>query len=220
AIKGSANKYMTQWTGGFARRYTPVSYTATDVRNWTDVNGNDIADWTPGCVYPAVGCEIGPSNNNSFGLASSRSPAADLRRTFNLEYSGSLQHQLFQGVSVAASYYHRHIKGETQDNTLLVASDYTPFQIANPLDASESITVYNLNRAKQGQVALVDKNSDINHTDYTGFELSFMGRLRAGTLFGGWTTERTTVVSCDGPQIVNPNALRFCDQSGQTFQER
>src|SRR5439155_18761297 len=79
---------------------------------------------------------------------------------------------------------------------------------------------YNLNRAKQGQVALVDKNSDINHTDYTGFELSFMGRLRGGTLFGGWTTERTTVVSCDGPKIVNPNALRFCDQSGQTFQER
>jgi hypothetical protein len=67
---------------------------------------------------------------------------------------------------------------------------------------------------------LVDRNSAINHTDYNGFELGFMGRLRNGAnLFGGWTMERTIVTSCDGFSSVNPNSLRFCDQSQSTNQD-
>jgi hypothetical protein len=224
AVKASANKYMTQWTSGFARRYAPTNYAATDVRNWTDVNLDNIAQGDlASCAvnpYPSAGCEIGAANVANFGGAANRAPAPGLNRTYNIEYSGSVQHELMPGFSVSASYYHRHITAEGQDNTLIDLSNYTPFQIANPLGNGEMITVYNLNKASQGQVALVDRNSSINHTDFSGFELGFTGRLRGGAnLFGGWSLERTIVVTCDGLSSVNPNQLRFCDQSNGTNQD-
>jgi len=40
--------------------------------------------------------------------------------------------------------------------------------VGNPLDASEIIPIYNLNVAKRGQVAQVDRNSDNNSRTYNG----------------------------------------------------
>jgi hypothetical protein len=37
-----------------------------------------------------------------------------------------------------------------------------------------------------------------------------------GTLSGGWFTDRTQLVTCD---TNDPNQLRFCDQTGELFQE-
>ena len=235
AIKGSVNKYMTQWTGGFARRYTATNYTATDQRNWTDVNGDGQAQGDlNACAinpYPSTACEVGPSNITNFGGNAGRQPADNLKRTYNLESSVSLQQELLPGVSVSASYYHRHITLEGQDNTLATTSDYTAFQIADPTGNGQSITVFNLNKAKQGAVALVDRNSSINHADYNGFEVGFMGRLPNGAnMFGGWSVERTIAVTCDGDnsfsvipsrtlEATNPNVLRYCDQSGKTHQD-
>src|SRR4029077_5659149 len=75
------------------------------------------------------------------------------------------------------------------------------------------------NAAKAGQYAsqLIDVNSDINRTIYDGFEVSFTARLpRRAVIFGGWSNDRVTTISCDQ---YDPNKLRFCDQSGKTFQE-
>jgi hypothetical protein len=81
------------------------------------------------------------------------------------------------------------------------------------------ITLYNLNPAKATSYAsqLIDVNSSINRTIYDGFEVSFTARLpKSATVFGGWTNDRLITVTCDQ---YDPNKLRFCDQTGKTFQE-
>jgi hypothetical protein len=206
AIKGSVNKYVLPWAGGWAKRYDPM-VAVSDRRNWSDLNQDDIAQDN----------EIGASNNRNFGLQT-RFPADDLSREYNVETAASLQHQIVPGVSITAGYYHRrYYNQEAQDNTLVTPADYLPFQVANPIDSSEMITIFNLNPAKQGLVNLVDRNSPINRTIYDGFELSFNARLPRGAVaFGGWSNDRIMVVACDQ---FDPNKLRFCDQTGETFQE-
>jgi hypothetical protein len=105
-------------------------------------------------------------------------------------------------------------------------SDYTAFQTPSPLNG-EPVTIYNLNRAKQGLVDLIDTTStdrDKSRQTYDGLELSFSARLpRGGSVFGGLSSERTITVACEGlaPQPLvgtaatswDPNTFRNCDQS-------
>jgi hypothetical protein len=216
ALKASANKYMNHWATGFAHRYNPM-ISETDRRDWFDVdlipgtstrsgrdlptNGDDIAQDN----------EIGPSNNLRFGVLPSRRMDPDIRRTYSMEYSVGLQQQLVSRVSLMAAWYRRTYHDiEKSDNLLVSDADYTPFQVTNPQNAGEQFTVYNLNRAKQGQVDILDTNSDVDQQMFNGFELSFMTRLpNGGTFFGGWTTDRNVTVTCDAD---NPNNRRFCDQ--------
>ena len=52
---------------------------------------------------------------------------------------------------------------------------------------------------------------------YDGYEVSFTARLpHRAILFGGWSNDRLITVSCDQ---YDPNKLRFCDQTGETFQQ-
>jgi hypothetical protein len=209
AIKGSVSKYMLPWSGGWAKRYDPFT-TVTDVRNWRDLNGDDVAQDS----------EIGASGNANFGVSTGRAADPDLRREYNVETTLGVQHQLLPRLAVFAGYFHRHFYNqEAQRNPLLTAADWTPFQVANPLGNGEMITLFNLNPAKAGQYAsqLIDFNSDINRTIYDGYEVSFTARLpRRAVVFGGWTNDRVTTITCDQ---YDPNKLRFCDQSGKTFQE-
>jgi hypothetical protein len=219
ALKASVSKYMLPWSGGWAKRYDPFTV-QSDVRSWVDLNKNDIAEWTPGCTYPSLGCEIGPSGNVNFGVSTGRSPAPGLAREYNIESTVGVQHQLLPRVSVFVGYFHRHYYNqEAQQNPLLTAADFTAFQVANPLGTGEMLTLYNLNQAKAGLYAsqLIDVNSSINRTIYDGYEASFTARLpRRATLFGGWSNDRLITVSCD---TYDPNKLRFCDQTGQMFQQ-
>lgn len=209
ALKASVSKYMLPWAGGWAKRYDPFT-TVTDTRTWRDLNGDNIAEDN----------EIGPSGNANFGVSTGRTPAPGLSREYNLEIAGGVQHQLLPRVSVFGGYYHRHFYNqEAQRNPLLTSADWTPFQVANPLGNGEMITLFNLNPAKAGAYAsqLIDVNSDINRTVYDGFEASFTARLpRRSVLFGGWSNDRLITVTCDQ---YDPNKLRFCDQTGKTFQE-
>jgi len=206
AIKGSVNKYVLPWAGGWAKRYDPMTQ-VSDRRNWVDLNHDDIAQDN----------EIGPSNNSNFGLQT-RFPDPNLSREYNIETSVGVQHQLLSRVSVTAAYFHRrYYNQEAQDNTPISRGDYAPFQVENPLGNGETITLFNLNPSRQGLVRLVDRNSDINRTIYDGFEVSFNARLPRGAVaFGGWSNDRAMVVACDQ---YDPNKLRYCDQTGETFQE-
>jgi hypothetical protein len=226
ALKGGINKYMHPVVTSFASRYNPMR-SDTDRRDWAD------CAYLPGTVTcdPAkIGApgyhddiaqddEIGPPSNLNFGKAPARRPADDIRRGYNLEYSLSLQRQVVPGTSVFVGWFKRTFyRLEKQDNVLVdTLADYTAFQTANPLNNGEMITVFNLNRAKQGLVDIVDRNSDTNRQFYNGYETSFLSRLpRGATLFGGATWERTRERLCDQD---DPNLLRFCDQTGELFQE-
>jgi hypothetical protein len=209
AIKASVSKYMLPWAGGWAKRYDPFTV-ASDTRSWTDLNKDGIAEDN----------EIGPSGNVNFGVSTGRSPAPGLSREYNVETAFGVQHQLLPRVSVFAGYFHRHYYNqEGQLNPRLTLADFTAFQVANPLGTGETLTLFNLNPAKAGLYAsnLVDINSSINRTIYDGYEVSFTARLPKGAnVFGGWSNDRLMTVSCD---TYDPNKLRGCDQTGQTFQQ-
>ena len=223
AVKFSASRYNQPIATAFAKRYNPT-VEQSDRRDWFDVdlipgtstrsggslptNGDDIAQEN----------EIGPSNNRNFGVAVSRRPDPGLSRPYTWEYTVGVQHELLPRVSLLGAWYHRSFRNlEGQYNALIdVRADYTPFETINPV-SGQPMTIFNLNREKQGLVDLVDRNSDINGRSYNGFEVSMTARLRnGGMVMGGWSVERTVGVTCDND---NPNQLLYCDQTGNTYQE-
>ncbi|MGE3512396.1 MAG: hypothetical protein AB7N65_26320, partial [Vicinamibacterales bacterium] len=220
ALKFCASSYNQPVATGFAKRYNPTVY-QSDRRDWFDT------DLIPGTSTPtgrvlstngddiAQDNEIGPSNNRNFGTAVTRRPDANLARPYTWEYTAAIQHELLPRVSLLAAWYRREFRNlEGQYNALIdIGADYTPLQVTNPIDG-QPITIYNLNRDRQGLVQIVDRNSDINRRSYDGVEVSVSGRLGArGTFLGGWSTERTIAVTCD---TDNPNNFRFCDQTNES----
>jgi hypothetical protein len=204
ALKATVNKYMAGQTLAYAQRYNPLQL-QTDDRTWNDLNNDNIAQEN----------EIGPSNNNQFGLpVFTRQPDPDLRREYDLEYSLGIQHELLRGLAVSGSWFHRGRHNQLRtDNILIGFNDYTPVNVVNPLNG-EVITAYNLKREKQGLVQQIDYNSEDSEKrwrSYNGFELGANGRLRGASFFAGWTFDKTINVQCD--TVDNPNSLRFCDQS-------
>jgi hypothetical protein len=223
AVKFSANKYVATLGALYFNPYNPVG-AGTDRRNWFDC---DLIPGTSICSGVALGTngdgiaqnnEIGPSSNNSFGFAAPRRADPNLKREYDWDYSVSVQHQLVSRVSVVGAWYHtRFYNLQRVKNVLVSPSDYAPFQATSPLNNGELITIYNLNRARQGLVDNVVTNSEINHRVYNGFEASIQARLPSGAvLLGGWSTERTVSTTCD---TNSPNQFRYCDQSGGLYQE-
>ena len=204
ALKASVNKYMAGQTLGFAQRYNPFQ-SQNDTRTWNDVNNDDIAQ----------DIEIGPSNNNAFGLpVFNFRPDPDIRREYDIEYSAGVQHELTRGMSVSFSWFHRDTHNlRRTDNILVGLNDYTKVDVVNPLNG-EVFPVYNLFASKQGQVERWDYNSTDSSTryrNYNGIELGYHMRLGArGSFFGDWTMDRSLTADCDS--VDNPNTFRFCDQ--------
>ncbi|MBI3491335.1 MAG: TonB-dependent receptor [Acidobacteria bacterium] len=219
ALKGSVNKYNRNFTTDFANRYNPLAL-QTDTRNWAD------CDYVPGTstcstrVLPtnkdgiAQNNEIGPSNNSNFGLAPARHADPKIERPYDIEYSLSVVREVMPGVSVTGAWYRRDTYNlEQQLNTLISPADYASFTTPSPLNG-ESVTIYNLNRNRQGFVDLLDTTAtdrDKARVGYNGLELSFTARLSNGaSMFGGWSADRLVTVACAS---FDPNTFRYCDQS-------
>ncbi|HEV3216149.1 MAG TPA: TonB-dependent receptor [Vicinamibacterales bacterium] len=219
AIKGSVNRYNRNFTTDFASRYNPLVL-QSDTRNWFDCDLNAAGTACSGVALPTNGDgiaqenEIGPSNNSRFGLTPARHADPNTKRPYDIEYSLGIVRQLFRGVSVTAAWYRRdtyHL--EQQLNTLISASDYASFTTPSPLDG-QPVTIYNLNKAKQGLVDLLDTTATDRskaRVGYNGLETSFTARLpRGANMFGGWSADRLVTVSCAS---FDPNTFLNCDQS-------
>jgi hypothetical protein len=219
ALKGSVNKYNRNYTTDFANRYNALAL-QSDTRNWFDCDINAAGTACSGVALPtnrddiAQDNEIGPSNNKNFGLAPARHPDPHIKRPYDLEYSFAVDRQILPGIALTGAWYRRETYNlEQQSNLLVDVSDYAVFETPSPLNG-EAVTVYNLNRAKQGLVDLLDTtvtDRSMARASFNGFEVSFTARLLGGgTMFGGWSTEKTITVNCAGN---DPNTLRYCDQS-------
>ena len=209
AIKVGVNKYVASMSADFARAYDPAVQDS-DTRNWDDLNGDDIAQDN----------EIGPSNDNNFGLASSRRSDDNLKREYNIEYSASIDRQLSEGLSVSVGFYRRtfHRLWFT-DNVLVTDADYLPVSVASPLNG-EAITVFNLDPAKRGLRDRVDTNAPdgARKQIYNGIEATFVARTPGnGRNLGGVTLDRTREKDCS-PDDPNANGGRFCDQFGSNVE--
>jgi len=213
ALKASVNRYNESRTTFFANRYNPLALTSANL-SWTDLNSNDIAEGNPGCTYLSTGCEINYAQlPNNFGVRSLNTVDPDFQRTYNWETTAGIQHELFSGVSVSATWYRRKFYDlRVTDNLLRTQSDYFAIPVVNPIDGS-AFNLYSINPAVQARV----DNFDTNATDgfeqvYNGFDITFNARIPGGgSMFGGFTTERTTRVVCGEPD--DPNMLRYCDDA-------
>jgi hypothetical protein len=223
ALKFSANKYLTQLNTGYFNPFAGHS-TAPDTRIWVDRDLIPGTATASGAVLPTNGDniaqdnEIGPAQNSRFGLAPERRAADDLSREYSWDYAASVQHEIMPRLSFTAGWYYSRTYDEQQVvNVLRQLDDFTSFQTQNPYNTAETVTLFRLAPTEVGAVDNVTMNSNVNHRDYQAYEASVTSRLTpGGTINFGWAMERNRRVACDTP---NPNALRYCDQTGELYQE-
>jgi hypothetical protein len=227
AIKFSIGKYMQAGTTGFANSYNPLALQTQNVA-WTDLNSSGTncfaagasqvgCDGVPqgniGCVYLTAGCEINLAQlPKGFGAVNLGTFDPDIKRMYNVEETVSVQHELLPRVSVTAGWYHRsYYNLRRRTNVAQSFDDYTPFTLYSPIDGNP-ITYYNVSKAAQPLLQLVDDNAPDRKMWYNGFEYNFNARLPHGiTLFGGGMVERMLTNTCDDDW--NPNLLLYCDQT-------
>jgi hypothetical protein len=200
AIKGTAGRYVQSQGTGFAATYNPVVI-STDTRTWNDTNRDDIAQES----------ELGPTSNVNFGTRQNQSHAPNISRPYQWVYDIAFQHEVLRGVGVSVSYNRRNFYNLIWTQNLAAPfSAYSLTSVANPLVADETIPIYNLAPAAQGQVNLLDDNSPNNRQYYQGVDVTVNVRWRGATLNGGTSTGRTLSILCD---VQDPNSTRYCDQT-------
>lgn len=199
ALKGNFGVYVQSQGPGFATTYNPAVF-STDPRTWNDLNRDDIAQEN----------ELGPTSNLTFGVRRNQNPDPDIKRPYQYVWDLGIQHELLTGLSVTASYNERSFHNIIWTTNLAVPfSQYSLESVPDPRGNGQTLPVYNVNRAVFGQVNELDTNSDNNTRVYRGVDLSFNWRLRGGgALFGGTSTGRTLISTCD---VSDPNNTRFCD---------
>lgn len=211
ALKAGFNRYNESRTTQFATKYNPLALTSASV-TWNDLNGDDIAQGERGCTFLTPGCEINLAQlPRNFGTRSLATVDPDFQRTYNLEFTTGIQHELLPRVSVAATYYRRQFYDlPLSDNLLRTQADYRGVDVVSPLDGTV-FKAYTVAADKLTAVSDFDTNAGSDRKQiYNGGDITFNARLpRGGTLFGGFTMERTLRVTCDEPD--DPNFLRFCD---------
>ena len=220
ALKGTVNRYQRGFTADIAVQYDPM-FLQSDIRNWSDCDYVPGTSRCSGVALPtnfdniAQDNEIGPSNNRRFGAAPDRHFDPDSKRPYDMEYTIGLEREVGAGISVGGTWFLRQSYNFQQTiNQLVSASDYTAFQVPNPIDPSEQITIYNLDPAKQGLVSLLDTTADSDdaRASFQGYELTVKARLpNGGALLGGWSAGKSIRVTC--ANFSDPNTFRDCDQS-------
>jgi hypothetical protein len=209
AVKFGTGKYVRAYSTGFAETYDPNFYSSATL-TWNDLNKDDAAQGTRGCVYLTPGCEIDfstlPAN---FGVKPTQNPAPGISRPYQIETNASVQREVIPGTSVTVSYFRRDYKNLIwSDNLGIDPTDYTGVSVPSP--TGEMVTIYNLNPAKASALNLLDANSSTNYRRYTGVDVNFNSRMKGLTLFGGVSMGHQISNTC---QVADPNQLRFCDQS-------
>lgn len=205
-IKGSVGKFLQTFGTQFVQQYNPAQSQNTavgDARNWTDTNGDDIAQDN----------EIGPTRNANFGLRVSRLPDADLRRPYDLLYNLTFERELAGGVAVGAAYNRRDSRNLSFTRNLAnpLATDWELLTVADPRDATKTLPVYQVLANRVTGANQLDVTSSLNRRAYDGVDFNLRGRLTGGTVYNvGTSTGRIVADTCD---VTNPNNLRFCEQS-------
>ena len=178
--------------------------------------------------------EIGLLNNAAIFAATEfaqadRRPEPDIERPWNLEWTGSIQHEIAPRVSITAAYYRRVFHDiEGTRNVLIQGCDpltaragvpcgsWMPFNVTFddptgvlPGMVGTTFLAFNRDPATRGLTERLDTTSDLMSNIYNGFEVSIQGRLpNGGTLFGGWTAHQHISNTCD---LDNPNGVGLAE---------
>lgn len=225
ALKFGVNKYNRQLVDDLTNRYNPIRPQTASV-TWRDLNGDDIADGFLGCTYLTPGCELNLAQvPSSFGVVPAGCSVIatagsipcgtgqvdpDIKRGYSVQYNVGVQHELFPRISVNAYwFYTKFFDLARTDNVLQSFSDYTPVNIASPLDGSV-ITMYNVSTTARTRLQNLEHTAPTGVRSNKAFETGFSARLPKGiTLFGGLATEHTLQRMCDATD--DPTRLLWCD---------
>ena len=229
ALRVGYNRYQAAATTTLASLYNPSAVVSQSLP-WTELNGDDIAQGAPGCVYLSAGCEINfaslPAN---FGIVSLANPDPGLKRPFVDQYNLGITHEALRGVSVTAEWFHNLAKNVmmrtnvlrpgTYANGTVTNPSYRPVTVFSPIDGTP-VTVYDFaNTTASRAVQEIDTNDPNLTQSYDAFEFNFSARLPGGArLFGGTATDRTIANTC-AAAVTNPNFLitiggvSYCDQT-------
>jgi hypothetical protein len=230
ALRGGYNRFQAAATTTFASLFNPAQYLNTFTATWTDVNGDDIAQGSKGCVYLSPGCEINlasiPAN---FGTVSLAQWDPSVKRPYVDQYNVGVTHELLRGVSVSGEWFYNLSKQIWEQNNILrpgtyangtvTNASYRPVTIFSPIDGAP-ITMYDpINATVSRAVQNVITNDSNLSQVYNAFEFNINARLpRGARVFGGTATDRTIANTCTGA-ATNPNFLvsiggvNHCDES-------
>ena len=214
AIKAHVGRYIQGVTTAFADNANPIVTSVNTVnRTWRDDNGN----FRPDCNLSDVSAngECGTMSNVNFGrqvITTAYDPEflnGWGKRPFDWEYQAGFSHELFNGLSLSATWT-RHAWGNhlVTDNLLASPSDYSEYCITAPTDprlpgggGNQICGFTDVNPNKFGQVnnlVTFAKNYG-NQTDvYTGIDFTVNARLPNGILLqGGTSTGHEVWDNCD-----------------------
>jgi hypothetical protein len=204
ALKASVNKYNLSRTTGIAAQYNPLlSQTAT--LPWVDKNGDDIAQGALRCDFTSPDCEINFNTlSTNFGVAA-LNEYGKYPRTWNFEQGLEISHEVTNGLSVAASYWHGDFHNLTTSvNRQWTAADYSPYTWYNPTTGAP-FTVYARSPAAATRpVSILDTYDPERKDVYESYALESKWRIPGGgQISGGISYERERLKSCTAPDDPN-----------------
>ncbi len=204
ALKASLGRYAVGQSVGIASQNQPVTTSVNQVnRAWDDRN----RDFVPDCDLrnPAASGECGPLANLNFGKSNitTRFDPEFLngwhKRPFNWQVSASIEHELWQGVSIGAGYFRTWYGNFTvTDNLEVTPQDYDPYCITVPTDpqlpgggGNRICGLYDITPSKFGRVNnLVTFASNYGEQSeiYNGVDVNFAMRHPKGAQVSGGLT--------------------------------
>lgn len=231
AVKLSTGKYvLNQDSNGAALGPgpgAPVARLATNTsRSWNDANRNYVPDCD--LLSPVANGECGASSDLNFGTAKFNTlfdPALEGWgvRPYNWAFDLGVQRELFERVSVSATYFRRWFGNFiVTDNRAVTAADYSSYNFPVPADSRLPISgtingFVNVNPAKFGQVdnyVTEAKNFGKQTQHWNGVDFNIQARLSAILLQGGISTGKESRDNCEVaralPETLGGTPLQYC----------
>jgi hypothetical protein len=144
AIRVSLGRFSESQGIGFPRAVNPLTTSVTQVaRTWSDANVN----YEPDCDLQnfATNGECGPISDRNFGQNNPNATryadevlggGLNGTRGYIWDVSTEVQHELRQGISITAGYYHNWASNfRATDNLVVTPEDFSPYCITAPVDA-------------------------------------------------------------------------------------
>jgi hypothetical protein len=242
AVKANFGKFVGGQAVDIASALHPINasvYSAT--RNWDDftygAGDPRSGNYVPDCdlVSQVTNGECGPISNLNFGKNNPLATryAQDVltgwgHRPHNWQFSGTVQHQLRDGLAVNLGYFRTWYGNFTvSENTAVTPADFTEYCVTAPSDprlpgggGNQVCGNYDVSPAKFGQtqtlVALASHYGDQSEV-YDGLDATLSARITDLYVSGGMNTGRTQTNNCDivtnNPQVNfgSPRIPAFCN---------
>lgn len=212
-LKMSWGKYLDQIGTG-----TPgpnPNGTVSQTYNWNDLNGDLNFDpgnavWN-GTQY--VGGEFGAVQSNRTRVPNPNPFDPTLQRTYRNEFTVGVDHELYAGVRLSATYIHRrarNTRGTVDLDQSTWDQAYSPVEVIDPgrdgvigTADDQVLTAYSLNPGFTTNPTTI--NDDRLGIHYNGVEFTITKRYANGlALLGGYTYAHTHV---DQTSLSSPNSL-------------